>query len=340
VSGAVATGPGTARFFVDPWDPGYGSALAEAAAELDRLNDSSADLKADVELPAAGWRPLDPPPGAAAPDPVFVVDGVRRIDARVWIDDPASPAPQLGVAASWGAGVVRLDGAAEVVTAQVRRALFTAAPGAADIVTPVAAYPVRMAADGAPDKLSLALQQRLAETELEVSAAARGTAGAAGDLLLLDGPLRGRTRLPRTVGYVKTHHAAYLPTALSEVVTGLAPGQRTPLFTIGSSWIRHSWYLCLPGRSAAPWAGVVRCECSADLRRDEAAALADATCLLLPRLASTPHKDPRAPQNLVPIGGLEKLLRHRLGDARVLHRALTAAGAAGAAVRPVALGTG
>ena len=44
-----------------------------------------------------------------------------------------------------------------------------------------------------------------------------------------------------------------------------------------------------------------------------------------PPLASVPHKDPRAPQNLVPIGGLERELRHRLGDQHILYRALRAA---------------
>ena len=43
---------------------------------------------------------------------------------------------------------------------------------------------------------------------------------------------------------------------------------------------------------------------------------------MLPPLAGIDYKDPRAPQNLVPIGGLEKILRHRLGDARLLYRSL------------------
>jgi len=62
-----------------------------------------------------------------------------------------------------------------------------------------------------------------------------------------------------------------------------------------------------------PWSGIVRLECSADLPRAEVVRLADLTARLLPPLASVPHKDPRAPQNLVPIGGLERELRHRLG---------------------------
>ncbi len=49
---------------------------------------------------------------------------------------------------------------------------------------------------------------------------------------------------------------------------------------------------------------------------------------VLPRFASEPHKEPRAPQNLVPIAGLEHRLRHRLGDPLVLERALRVAAAA------------
>jgi hypothetical protein len=54
----------------------------------------------------------------------------------------------------------------------------------------------------------------------------------------------------------------------------------------------------------------------------EAVRLADSSAMTLPRLASIPYKDPRAPQNLLPIGGLERRLRALLGDARLLHRAL------------------
>ena len=76
-----------------------------------------------------------------------------------------------------------------------------------------------------------------------------------------------------------------------------------------------------------PWSGIVRLECSADLPPGEVIRLADLTTRLLPPLASSPHKDPRAPQNLVPIGGLERELRHRLGDQQLLYRSLRAAAA-------------
>jgi hypothetical protein len=56
-------------------------------------------------------------------------------------------------------------------------------------------------------------------------------------------------------------------------------------------------------------------------------ALADRIALTLPRFASEAHKDARAPQNLYPIAGLERELRHRLGDSGVLYRALRRASA-------------
>ena len=50
--------------------------------------------------------------------------------------------------------------------------------------------------------------------------------------------------------------------------------------------------------------------------------LFDLVAATLPRFASEAHKDPRAPQNLYPIAGLEHRLRHLLGDQLVLDRAL------------------
>ena len=40
----------------------------------------------------------------------------------------------------------------------------------------------------------------------------------------------------------------------------------------------------------------------------------------LPRFASRPEHDPRAPQNLLPVGALEKRLRHELGDVAYIRR--------------------
>jgi hypothetical protein len=134
--------------------------------------------------------------------------------------------------------------------------------------------------------------------------------------------LRGRQHLPRALGYIKSHRSTYLPPELNTLVAALLPGQRTPVFLMGTSWDRHSWYLRLPGPPGSPWAGVVRIECPADLPVSEVVRLAAVSQKCLGRFASAAYKDARAPQNLYPIAGLERELRRRLGDPRLLYRAL------------------
>jgi len=331
-----------ARWFVDPWGPGYGSNLeaADGADGAGRRGGPAAKhtVDADVELPAAAWQARRAPADARAPDVVLLVDGVRRIDATLWTreDDGSSYA---GLAASYAAGVVRCDlrrGAAQLAGCEVARGLFTASPSATDLVSGAIGYRVHRVERGDPEQLPAAVQKPLTELEVAVSHRAR----AAGDeLLVVDGPLRNRRTLPDTLGYIKTQHQQYLPAPLAAVATGLRPGERTPVFRLsvlragirGDSW---SWYVRLPGPPGAPWAGIVRVECAAERTATEAVGLADLSVVTLPRFASTAYKDPRAPQNLVPIAGLERRLRARLGDQRLLHRALTVATAGALASTP------
>jgi hypothetical protein len=164
-----------------------------------------------------------------------------------------------------------------------------------------------------------ALQASMRAMELDL---ARDVA-LSGDLVFLDGPLRGRTH-GRMVGYIKTQQVAYLPAALQPTVEGLGVGERTPLFvTKSDNWQHWSWYLRLSTDGNHPWEAVVRCETPKDgVTLPAAVALADEVTATLPRFASRPHRDVRAPQNLYPIGGLERCLRHRLGDAGVVARHL------------------
>lgn len=331
------------RFSVDPWDPGYGASLETGH------DPSSAEVDAAVEVPPHRWAPVRPDPGVAGPSAVLFVDGVRRVDAQVWLDGPAGSEPAL--CASYAAGVVcccRAHGA-HLAVPLVRRAVFGTTAGIEDVPTTAGDYrAVRTEprADIAPlQVLSLALQRDLAEVELLAAGVAR-SGGDAGpgtlvhpptddDLLVVDGPLFGRQHLPRAIGFVKSHRSDYLPPALGAVVARLGPGDRTPVFRLGSSWSRHTWYLRLPNASGSPWSGVVRVECSAELPAAEAVRTASLTQAVLPRYASTGYKDARAPQNLYPIAGLERALRRRLGDAGLLYRALLRAAATGGVPLPV-----
>ena len=145
---------------------------------------------------------------------------------------------------------------------------------------------------------------------------------------MLDGPLRKGQHITDAVGLVKTHHVRYLPDALNRVVGALDAGERTPVFRIDARpFSRHAWVLRLPGPPGGPW------RASSDASERHAAGRGNHHAgqhreRRAPRFASVPHKDPRAPQNLAPIRALERLLRHRLGDAQVWYRALRVASSA------------
>lgn len=300
------------RFAVETWSPDYGSPLAG-----DALGDSDAPVGVDAEVPAAAWAPIRPVAAPAAS--VLFVDGVERIDAWVWVtgDDGVT---RQGACASWAAGAVRCDGKAEIVAAEVRRGVLCPGPAVDAIATRhgiYAAHPLDEGPGGDP------VGQALGRARGDLEGRVAGEAGA--DLVVVDGPLGDARRIAGAVGYVKTHRVAYLPPELQRVVGGLAPGERTPLFTVGDRRFRWSWYLRLPGPATHPWWGVVRCEAAGDLDVAAATARADLVTATLPRFASAPHQDPRAPQNLHPIAGLERELKRRLGDPLVLDRALRTA---------------
>ena len=137
-SAATTAASGNAmRFTVDGWDPAYGTSL-----ELeDYLEESTAVVDVNVELPADRWQPIDPDADCPAPEALLFVDGVRRIEARVWIDENSGINGQAteasaALCASYAAGVVCCCGQqAHLVQADIRRGLFTVAPHASDIVT-------------------------------------------------------------------------------------------------------------------------------------------------------------------------------------------------------------
>ncbi len=301
------------KFTVEAWDSDYGTPTSP------ELLDSSEDVDASVELKPDEWRPLLPDFQPAAD--VLFVDGVRRVDATLWIEQD-DDYPAFALAATYAAGVVRCDGEAVLEGAMVERGLFTAAP-AEDLATRVGTYQVRATKGTTPEELWLGIQQRMGELEGRVA----HQAGAA-EMVVVDGPLSHAREVENAVGYIKTQKVQYLPRELRPVLMSLPTGHRTPLFLTTTSWSRFSWYLRLaPGDG--PAGGLVRCEIGADRPVADAARIAHRVSATLPAFASEPYKDPRAPQNLYPIGGLERELRRRLGDRDLAVRALRRAARAG-----------
>ncbi|MGH8925366.1 MAG: hypothetical protein ACRDWA_12125 [Acidimicrobiia bacterium] len=303
------------RFSVQPWAPEYGSS---SSAELDE----QLKVEVDVEVKAAEWKPLlvnaEP-----APEVLFV-DGVRRIDANLWVEDPDA-VPTLALAASYAAGAVLTNHRATVVAEEVRRGIFSSATNAESISTRHATYEVHLTSGVTSEELWLGPQNQMAVLEGQMAVQFADV-----PLLVVDGPLSHHRTLSEAVGYIKTQHVHYLPPNLRSVLTQLRPGDRTPLFLVASGsrqWHRFSWYLRLPMTGAGPMDGIVRAEVSADRDVATARRQADLMAATVCRYASEGHKDPRAPQNLYPVGGLERRLRRLLGDPELLYRSLRQAAA-------------
>ena len=309
------------RFAVETWSPDYGTSI-EPDLEL-----TSQQIDPEIELPSVAWEPITPQCAVDHRARLLFVDGVRRVDARIWIDAAGTSVPAL--CATIGAGVVEVEGTrAQLVDARVVRGVFGHGVALSPIVTSCGTYEAHEVAGDTPEALVIALQDRMGALEHEAALAIAGSGHA--DALIMDGPLRGRGHLPGSVGYVKTQHTQYLAAPLDQVVGRLVAGQRTPLFAIAGMLNRISWYARLPGPRTHALAGIVRCEIDGESPIDDARALADQVTARLPRFASVPHKDSRAPQNLYPIAGLERELRRRLGDPWLLERALRVAARHGA----------
>ncbi len=293
------------RFSVESWAPEFG-------VPADATPDTEVPTNTDVEIKGS-WKPLR---SAAAPaSEVLFVDGVRRVDANLWIEQDGD-VPVLGLCATYAAGAVRCTDRAEVVDARVERALFTSAAGAGDVETSAGTYRIHAAGGSTPEELWLRIQEQMGRLEGSVSATHAGSG-----LVVVDGPLSHHRHVQSAVGYVKAQHVHYLPAERRPILLELEVGTRTPLFMISGGASRFSWYVRV-GHGSGPAGGQVRCEIAGNRSVDQAVEVADAVTATLPRYASTPHKDPRAPQNLFPIAGLERELRRRLGDQALMERAL------------------
>lgn len=320
---------------IEGWAPEFGPSFE---SDDEQVVTDSVDI--EVELPADAWCPVAPDPGTPTPSEVVFLDGVRRIEARVWITE-ADGTSRPGICASYAAGIVRCEQLATVTDVVVERGCFARA-GVSDIRTSAGNFPARPVAEDDIPSLINGLQERMSQLEVRLASQVVKPALHANapsvppsqnppnpptnsPLLVIDGPLRGSQRIPGAVGYIKSHRTHYLPEASRQVVADLAPGQRTPLFLIQSTWSRFAWYIRLPGGEGHPWAGVVRCEAWPDIGLTNARKLASAMAATLPRYAAEAHKEGRAPQNLYPIAGLEREMKHRLGDPTFVQRALRSA---------------
>ena len=312
---------GSFRVRLDPWEPEY-----ESAIQLSGEEEGPADVDTQVEL--GSWVAVVPSP-VTVPDKVFFVDGVRRIEHRILVE--AADRTLFGLLGSLGVGATRVMSRAQIVSEEVRRVIAVAggleldpwelrlATGSATVI-----FDPLAVAENTPEAPLQGLQNSMRERE----AALAELLSTAESLVFLDGPLTffTATKLP-VIGFVKRLLRSYLPPEKALLLRSIEVGQRTPLFLIKETrHQRYSWYTRIgSGRVIdSTLTGIVRLETSSALDLGLVRRLADLSTAVLPRFASSYGRDPRAPQNLYPVGGLETALRHRLGDPLIIKRAIEA----------------
>ena len=306
----------------DPWDPEFGMGFQAATEE-------PSAPRADPLVETEDWSTPLSPAGAPEPTPLWFVDGVRRVDLRLLVEEGDRRVP--GLFGSYAVGAVRADGRATFEEHRVCRAVVLGGgvvserievKAGADIIGFEPATDPR--AD--PEAPLLRLQQLMREAE---NALAAKIALDGAPLVVVDGPLRlGEDSPGPVVGVIKRFVRRYLEPAYEALLRRLRQGDRTPVFALQDqegATRGYSWYTRLRDVSL-PWhdhAGIVRCEARADLGLNCAVEMADRLTAVLPRYAGR-AADPRTPQNLAPVGALEAWLRHRMGDRAMVRRALLA----------------
>ncbi|HVE76781.1 MAG TPA: hypothetical protein VND22_08480 [Actinomycetota bacterium] len=306
----------TGRIWVEAWSPEYG-----ASFEVENgLAPSDEEVAPYVELEE--WEAITPAP--APWRPAAFVDGVSRVDARAFLD--AGPLTIPGICGSVGIGSVFVHGPFQRATygpSEIHRAVIFGSGAAGDLppISPSIVYESRSVPGARQEEIRKGLESYRGQVEAELAKALART----GLLVIADGPL-GIFEPQDIVAFIKSHHRAYLPPDLEPFVRGLGAGQRTPIFQFGVIRPRYSWYLRLAeSEGQHPWAAIARCEVSATMALEHAVELANLVTHHLPRFASLPFWDSRAPQNLVPIGTLERRLRHLLGDPELIYRKIRSA---------------
>lgn len=311
--------PRVPQLLLDPWSPGYEPPVQTEGPG--RAASGDIDPRAETDE----WRAVAAP--AVVPDHrLYFIDGTRRIEARVLAQGEDGKLIH-GIFASLGAGAVLVEaGAARFDEIEVQRLLVLGSGKLRTEVIPAGAMKLSFeglsSPDDDPDSLVNVLQNHMRMCEVQLAERRAGD----GACVFVDGPLNFLSTVAAPlVGVVKRILTPYLDAGHFALVGALEAGQRTPLFAIrDGKYDRYSWYLRLAARRPMEHflAGIVRMEVRAALGASRAVELADFSARRLPGFASNPFRDPRAPQNLVPVGALEEELRRRMGDAVTIRRAI------------------
>lgn len=307
---------------IDPWTPAY-----ESAYQIDQDDEDPAPVEVDAFVETADWSPVVPQ-FRALPDTVAFVDGVQRVETRLIAEGDGRTV--YGALASIAAGAAFCRPGGSLLDPQAPDRILALSDGQTHEPLELSCGRLSLrfrvqsknisGLKGVHEAITDArreLERRLAERLLDQRY----------PLVIVDGRLTVTPQPPAmAVGLVKTIHRQYLEGEQRALLAHLPARTRTPLFHIPRERAVYSWYVRVdePRPGEHPWSGLVRLETLDVIGLQPAIQLADLTAQHLSDFASARHRDPRAPQNLYPIGELERRLRRQLGDHHVIRRRIVA----------------
>ena len=318
------------RLTLEPWSPEYDTSF-HADESKSQITTRAEDINLTVELEP--WGPVQARRFEVDFTKIFFVDGRRRLEGKVWAEVGAETSSP-GLLGTFAVGAVQSRAEALTPAAiferRMERVLILAHPDGEDLIIKAKGHEYgdlryNYKHLNETQNQDLALEARLQYFMRQEEDAIASELPLEDALLVLDGPLQVRAP-DRALGYVKTLHNLYIGPPQVPVLRQLQPGQRTPIFLIAAGLKRYSWYLRLAEVAPymQPFAGLVRLEVRNNLGLEWAQRVADWSCVTLPKYAAKSFRDPRAPQQLMPIAFLESELGRRMGDMNIIRRRIQA----------------
>ncbi|MCS6997848.1 MAG: DNA double-strand break repair nuclease NurA [Aquificaceae bacterium] len=252
------------------------------------------------------------------------VDGVRRTECLAYIRDEETGESFEGAFVSLGAGALKVDYGrinlleGSLLLKRVERLLFFR--GKAALGSLLGFRP-----QGVEGELSAEVNRYMKE-ELEAKVALEVSRKFPSTLLLCDGTLSHRLRNTPCLGFVKSIKRLYLDLSHVNLLYSLRVGQRSPILKLHyqrrqeerEKTDKYTWYVRLSNHEGLH--GLARVEVFPQRDLHTLKEMADLSAGILPLFASQSFQDRRSPQNLLPIGRLEKFLRLHLGAYGLIRR--------------------
>jgi uncharacterized protein len=319
----------TMKLRLDPWAAEYNTAFF---ADEARYNNPE---KLEPFIETETWERIAPTQTFLTWDKLLFIDGTRRIEARVLLEDEREQVA-FGAMGSCAIGVVDCcpehSRQAEIYDTHVRRICalssghslpdFDVLPRGSQLGQ--LQYAVRPTSKRDAEAVVEELQNFMLQEERHL--ASRLSQQHPESLIICDGQRPIGALEENVIGYLKTIHDSRISREQLAVVRGLEQGERSPVYKVNTKegTFYYEWFLRL--RDPRPWlyslAGMVRIQAFAE-DLDYILDLANWTCLNLPIFASRQHQDPRAPQQLLPTRALEHELKRRMGDPQLIRRRIT-----------------